>query len=250
MEVLGVDIGGSGIKGAIVETETGQLQTERFRLKTPQPATPQAVAATLKELVAHFEWQGLIGCGFPAVVQQGVAKTASNIDKDWIGTNAVELFGKQTGCNTFVANDADAAGLAEVTFGAGRNQPGVTIIITIGTGLGSGTFVDGILVPNTELGHFQMHGDIAERYASDAARKKYELSWKKWGGRFNEYLQEVETLFSPDLIILGGGASKKHEKFFEYLDTNARVVPAQLRNEAGIVGAALFAKYHQEGSLA
>ncbi len=247
MKILGVDIGGSGIKGAIIGTKTGALVTERHRIATPQPATPVTIAKTLKKLVTHFDWEGPIGCGFPAVIQNGVAKTASNIDDAWIGTNAAKVFSKKTGCPVFIVNDADAAGLAEVTFGAGKDRKGVIITITIGTGLGSGTFIDGKLVPNTEFGHFNLNGDIAEKYASDAARKRDGLSWKKWGRRFNEYLQALETFFWPDLIILGGGASKKHEKFFQYLETRAKIVPAQLRNEAGMVGAALFAeRAHRE----
>jgi polyphosphate glucokinase len=243
MEILGIDIGGSGIKGAPINIESGKLVAERRRIPTPDPSTPQNIANTISEIVAHFNWNGQIGCGFPAVVREGKIFTASNINKKWIGTNAKELFSKTTGCETAIINDADAAGVAEMEFGAGKNQNGVVFIITIGTGIGTALFSKGNLVRNTELGHLIMHDIIAERYASDATRKKEDLSWKKWARRFNEFLLEIERLFWPDLIILGGGASKKHEKFFHHLDTKTKVVAAHLRNEAGMIGAAMATKY-------
>ncbi|MCE2595160.1 ROK family protein [Motilimonas cestriensis] len=242
MQILGVDIGGSGIKGAIVDTQTGELVTERHRIATPQPATPEAVADTLKQLVDHFQWQGPIGCGFPATVVHGVAKTASNIDQSWINTDAAKLFATSTQCPCFVVNDADAAGMAEFTFGAGKDKSGVVVLITIGTGLGTAVFTNGQLLPNTELGHIMLEGMVAEHYTADSTRKKEELSWSKWGKRFNLYLQRLEFLLSPDCFILGGGASKKLEKFAEQLETNAEVIPAQSLNQAGIIGAALYAK--------
>jgi polyphosphate glucokinase len=241
-KILGVDIGGSGIKGAPVHTKKGILKKERHRILTPDPATPEAVAGVIKELVDHFSWKGPVGCGFPAVIQKGVAKTAANVDKSWIGTNVDELFTKVSGCPTFVVNDADAAGMAEVKFGAGRDCDGTILLITIGTGLGTVLFSKGKLVKNTELGHIILNGQDAEKYASDAARKNFNLSWEEWAGRFNEYLLYMESLFWPELIIIGGGASKKEKKFFQYLTVQAEVKPAELLNNAGIVGAALYAK--------
>lgn len=241
MDVLGIDIGGSGIKGAPVNTETGELLGERHRIATPSPSTPQAVARTVEKVVRHFEWRGAIGCGFPAVIRNGEARTASNIDKAWLGVDVTKLLSQQTGCEVTVLNDADAAGLAEMKFGVGRGRDGVVLLITIGTGLGSAVFTDGILVPNSEFGHIRIKGKIGEHYASDAVRKKKSMKWKKWGKRFNNYLQRVESLIWPDLIILGGGASKKLDKFEKYLSVGAEVKAAALLNEAGIVGAALSA---------
>jgi len=243
MEILGIDIGGSGIKGAPVNIETGKLVSERKRVPTPDPSSPENVATTLIDIVKHFNWTGLVGSGFPAVVNNGKIFTASNIDKKWIGTNASELFTKTTGCDFVVINDADAAGAAEMEFGAGRNNQGVVFVITVGTGIGTALFSKGCLVSSTELGHIIMNGMVAERYCSDAIRKKNDLSWKKWSKRFNEYLNEIERLFWPDLIIIGGGVSKKQTKFFHYLETKTKVVAAQLRNEAGIIGAAMATKY-------
>ena len=241
MEILGVDIGGSGIKVARVDLIKGVLVSERVRIATPQPSTPSAVAGALSEIVRELAWSGPIGCGFPAVVQGGVIRTAANVSKKWIGTNAEELFTSATGCQTLVVNDADAAGLAEMRFGAGRGRNGVVMMITIGTGLGTALFTEGQLLPNTELGHLYVKGMKAEHYASDALRKDKGLSWKKWGKRFNRVLHEYEALFWPDLFVLGGGASNKFEKFGQYLTVQAEVAPAQMLNEAGIVGAALAA---------
>lgn len=241
MEILGIDIGGSGIKGAVVDVTTGELLTERFRLPTPQPSRPEDVAAVVGEIARHFEWTGPIGCTFPAVIRNGVAYTAANVDKAWIGTDARRLFSQATGCPVTVINDADAAGIAEMVFGAGKDRPGVVIMLTIGTGIGSALFVDGHLAPNTELGHIEIDGVDAEEIASDRVRKEKDLSWKKWAKRLNKYLQRVEFLLSPDLLILGGGVSKKFEKFAPYLETQAPVVPAEMRNNAGIIGAALAA---------
>lgn len=246
MQILGVDIGGSGIKGAIVDTVSGELVTERHRIDTPQPATPEAVAAVLAQLVVHFNWKGLIGCGFPAAIQQGVARTAANISHAFIGTDINKLFSEATNCPCYNVNDADAAGMAEMHFGEGAGQSGVVLLITIGTGLGTAIFTHGKLVPNTELGHlFLENGLEAERYASDAARKIEDLGWKSWGNRFNTYLMTMEKLFWPDLIILGGGASKKFDKFKGQLLVEAPVKPAAFLNQAGIVGAALYAQQSQ-----
>jgi len=239
MDILGIDIGGSGIKGAVVNTLDGQLISERHRLETPQPATPQAVAQVVRQLVAQFEWKGPIGFGFPAVIQHGVARTAANIDKLWIGTDVRYLLHEATGCSVKVINDADAAGLAESTFGAGQGRTGLILVLTVGTGIGSALINDGVLIPNTELGHLRFKGGIAEHYASDAVRRKEDLAWDKWGGRLNQYLHYVSSLFYPDLIVLGGGVSKKFHKYQEQLDLTVPVVPASLLNQAGIVGAAL-----------
>jgi polyphosphate glucokinase len=243
MQILGVDIGGSGIKGAIVDTSTGEIVSERHRIETPQPATPEAVAPVLAKLARHFNWTGLIGCGFPAAIQHGVVRTASNISPSFIGINIDRLFSDATECPCFNLNDADAAGMAEIQFGEGANQSGVIILVTIGTGLGTALFTDGNLIPNTELGHIYLeNGKEAEYYASDAVRKVEDLNWKRWGKRFNYYLSSMEKLFWPDLILLGGGASKKFEKFKDQLTIEAPVKPAAFLNQAGIVGAALHAK--------
>lgn len=243
MRILGVDIGGTGIKGAIVDTVTGELVTERHRIDTPQPATPEAVAAVIAQLVGHFHWNGPVGCGFPAAIQHGVARTASNVSKSFIGTHIDKLFSEATNCPCYNVNDADAAGMAEMHFGEGAGQSGVVLLITIGTGLGTALFIDRKLLPNTELGHLYLENGIeAESYASDAARKIEDLGWKSWGKRFNTYLIMMEKLFWPDLIILGGGASKKFDKFKEQLTLEAPVKPAAFLNQAGIVGAALYAQ--------
>ncbi len=243
MQILGVDIGGSGIKGAIVDTDTGALLTERFRIETPQPVIPEAVAGSLVQLVEHFDWHGPIGCGFPAVIQHGIARTASNISPLFIGSPVDQLFTEATGCPCYCLNDADAAGMAEMRFGVGVDHQGVVLLITIGTGLGSVIFTQGQLLPNTELGHIYLaNGYKAEHYASDAVRKNEDLGWKRWGKRFNQYLLTMEALFWPDLIILGGGASKKFDKFEESLTIVTPVIPATFLNQAGIVGAALYAK--------
>lgn len=237
---LGIDIGGSGVKGAPVDTTKGELVAERFRLDTPQPATPDAVAATVAEVVRHFEWQGPIGLTVPGVVKRGVVHTAANIDKAWIGTDAAALFGTATGQTCHVLNDADAAGIAEMRFGAGKDRDGVVVMITLGTGIGFALFNDGVLLPNTELGHLQMNGRDAEDQASARVREDGDLSWKKWAETVDQYLDMIDHLLWPDLIIIGGGVSKKADKFFPHLNTRAELVPAALQNEAGIVGAALL----------
>ncbi len=242
MEILGIDIGGSGIKAAPVNLETGEFAADRKRIKTPQPSKPQAVAEVVGELVKHFDYSGPIGCTFPAIVHHGIIKTAANVDDDWIGTDAHALFHEVTGSPIRVLNDADAAGVAEMEIGAGKGQNGVVILLTLGTGIGSAIFVDGQLLPNTEFGHLPIRGKDAEHRASDKIRKDEDLSWKHWAKRLNEFLGQMEFFFSPDLFIIGGGVSKKHKKFFPYLKTNAEVVPAQLRNHAGIIGAAMAAK--------
>ena len=242
MQILGIDIGGSGIKGAPVDTATGALLAARLRIPTPVPSKPAALAKVVGDIAHQFNWQGPIGCGFPSVVRGGVTYSAANVHKKWIGADAAALFSEATGCPTFVVNDADAAGLAEMTFGVGRGRMGVVLLITIGTGLGSALFTDGHLVPNTELGHLQIRGMDAEQRASDAVRKRDKLSWKEWSARLNEYLQALESLLTPDLIILGGGVIKLQDKFLPRLKLQAEVLPAQYLNDAGIVGAALAAQ--------
>ena len=241
MQVLGIDIGGSGVKGAPVDTQAGALAGERHRIETPQPATPDAVVATVAQVAQHFKWRGPIGCGFPAAIRRGEVLTASNIDKSWIGVNAEQRITKATGCPTRVANDADVAGMGEMAFGAGKGNTGVVLVITLGTGIGTALFVNGVLLPNTELGHIELKGKDAESYAADSAREREALKWGEWAKRVDEYLLKMEALFWPDLIIVGGGVSKKHEKFFPHLTVKTKIVPAALRNEAGIVGAAALA---------
>ena len=242
MEILGIDVGGTGIKGAIVNIETGELVSKKHRIPTPEGAKPADVADVIAKIVTHFKWKGEVGCGFPAIINHGQVLTATNIHDSWKEVHADELFSKRTGLEFHIVNDADAAGLAAMTFGAGKDKKGTVIMITIGTGLGSGMFYDGILIPNIELGTAPFRKNMNfEQYAADSVRKRENLSYKKWGKRFNEFLNFVKFLASPDLIILGGGASKKIEKFQEELTVDVPVVPSQFENEAGIVGAAIAA---------
>jgi polyphosphate glucokinase len=244
MHILGIDIGGTGIKGAPVEIDTGILLAERYRLPTPDGAKPTPVADVVKNVAEQFDWHIQIGCGFPAVIRDGVAETAANISQKWIGTNVAQLFSEATHCPVYVVNDADAAGLAEVTFGVGKGVHGVVLMITIGTGLGSALFIDGKLVPNTELGHLEVECEEAESIASEVVRKEQDLSWKQWARNLDKYLNTLESLFSPNLIILGGGAVKKQHQFMPLLTVHTKVIPAELGNDAGIVGAALAARLY------
>jgi len=240
--VFGIDIGGTGIKGAPVDLENGKLLAERVKLDTPQPATPEAVAATVAELTTGFGWTGPAGITFPGVVVNGVVMTAANVDEHWIGTDARELFSKATGLSVEVINDADAAGLAEMKYGVGAGENGTVLMLTLGTGIGSALFIDGILVPNTEFGHIEIHGKDAEKRAAESAREGEGLTWGKWAGRVDHYLEHMERLLSPQLIIIGGGISRKSDKFLPLLTgLRARVVAATLQNDAGIVGAAMVA---------
>jgi polyphosphate glucokinase len=240
--VLGVDIGGTGIKAAPVDLDTGTLVSERVKLDTPHPSEPEAVAGVVSELVTRFSWTGAAGITFPGVVADGIIRTAANVDKSWIGTDAVKLFETATGLTVSVINDADAAGLAEMRFGAGVGQQGTVLMLTLGTGIGSALFIDGILVPNTEFGHIEIRGKEAEKRAAEIVREEHALSWDKWAGRVDEYLEHMETLLSPKLIIIGGGISRKSDKFLPLLTgLHAEVVPATLHNDAGIVGAAMAA---------
>jgi polyphosphate glucokinase len=242
VDVLGIDIGGSGIKGASVDVHSGELTGERYRIETPQPSKPEAVARVIAKLAKHFDWQGPMGCTFPGIVRQGVIHSTANVDDAWLGVDAMTLFEKETGCPVRVLNDADAAGVAEMEFGAGKHRMGVVIMLTFGTGIGSAIFVEGRLVPNTEFGHLPIRGKDAEHRAAARIRKEETLSWEEWAARVNEFLKQMEFFFSPDLFIIGGGVSKKQHKFLPYLDVQTEVVPAQLLNEAGIIGAALAAK--------
>jgi polyphosphate glucokinase len=239
---VGVDVGGSGIKGAPVDLGAGRFAAERVRLPTPLPATPDAVAGVVAEVLDRLGVDGGVGITLPAVIRDGVVETAANIDESWIGTPAVELFERATGRRVTVVNDADAAGMAEVRYGAGRARAGVVVMVTLGTGIGSALFVDGNLVPNTELGHLPLHhGEDAEDWAAASIRERDSLSWKQYARRLQQYLELVERLLWPRLIIVGGGVSKKADKFLPRLDLRTEVVPAQLYNDAGIVGAALLA---------
>ncbi len=239
MNRLGIDIGGTGIKGAPVDLAEGAFTEERVRIPTPDGGTPTAVAKVVAEIVASFDTTGPVGCTFPAVIADGVALTAANVDAAWIGTDARALFEDATGRRFVVINDADAAGVAEMEFGAGKGRDGVVLLLTLGTGIGSALFVDGRLVPNTELGHLEVRGKEAERRAAESVREDKDLGWKEWAERLDEVLVAIERLLWPDLIILGGGVSKKSDKFVPHLRTRAEVVPATLLNDAGIVGAAL-----------
>lgn len=241
MIVLGIDIGGSGIKGALVCTETGELKTERHKILTPQPATPEAVADTVIRIIDYFKWDGPVGCGFPAVVRSNIVCTATNIHFSWIGTNIKELFKGRIKNSIYFLNDADAAGIAEIEFGAGKGVAGTVVMVTVGTGVGTAVFANSELVTNTELGHILLKGRIAEKYISDKVRKRKKLSWKKWGKRFDVYLQRMNFLFSPTLFIVSGGISNKWDKFEKYLEVKSKVVPAKSLNFAGIIGSSVFA---------
>jgi polyphosphate glucokinase len=240
MHALGIDIGGTGIKAAPVDVATGKLLADRQKIATPRPALPDAIADVVKQLVTSFKWSGPVGVTFPGVVIDGVIRTAANLDPAWIGVDAAALFGKAAGDPVRVLNDADAAGIAEMTFGAGVGEEGTVLMLTFGTGIGSALFTKGILVPNTEFGHVEIHGEDAETRASEHAKELHDLSWGKWAGRVDEYLQHVEAVLAPDLIIVGGGVSKQSEKWVPRLTgISARIVPAALLNDAGIVGAAM-----------
>jgi polyphosphate glucokinase len=242
MQAFGIDIGGTGIKGATVDIATGKLLTERKKIPTPQPATPEAVTEVVRELAQSFNWTGVTGMTFPGVVVGGTIRSAANVDKAWIGTDAAELFGKALGSEISILNDADAAGLAEMTFGAGVAVRGTVLMLTFGTGVGSALFTDGVLVRNTELGHIEIRGKDAEKRASEHAKLEHEWGWKDWTERVSEYLQRIEALLAPDLIIVGGGISKESEKWVPLLSgVQAPIVPAKLLNDAGIVGAAMAA---------
>ena len=244
MNILGIDIGGTGIKGALVNVKTGELTAERFRIPTPQPARPNAVTDAVQEIAAHFNYRGPVGVTFPAIVKKGVIFSAANVDESWLDVDAAKLFSKHLKGPVTVVNDADAAGIAEMRFGAGLGRHGTVIMLTFGTGIGSAVFCEGVLLPNTEFGHLRIRGKEAERRASERVREDKGLSLKKWSKLVSEYLAELERLFSPELFIIGGGISKKAEKFLPYLTAKTKVLieSAQMRNDAGIIGAACLAK--------
>ncbi|MFJ7202056.1 polyphosphate--glucose phosphotransferase [Streptomyces sp. NPDC098789] len=244
MQIFGVDIGGSGIKGAPVDLDRGDLAQERHKVLTPHPATPDGVADCVAEVVRNFDWKGPVGVTFPGVVTGGITRSAANVDKGWVGLDAAGLLSERLGgLPVTVLNDADAAGVAEMTYGAGRGRGGTVILLTLGTGIGSALFTDGHLVANSELGHLELRGHDAETRASVKAKEDGDLSWERWAHRLQRYLAHVEMLFSPDLFILGGGVSRKPEKFLPLIEgIRAEIVPATLRNNAGIVGAAMAAR--------
>jgi len=239
-KILGIDVGATGIKGAIVDIDKGELITERIKYPTPKPAIPQAMTDVMKQLISDFDWKGNpVGIGFPAIVKEGIALSASNIDDSWLNFPIVGFLNKKLKCPVNVVNDADAAGLAEKRFGGGTEKNGLVILLTLGTGIGSAIFYNGLLLPNTELGHLKWGDSITERYASNSARESKELSYKTWGRELNQVLNHIEFILAPDHFIIGGGISKKFHKFSEFLNTNATIEPAKMLNNAGIVGAAL-----------
>lgn len=241
---FGIDIGGTGTKGAPVDLDTGALAGDRTRFDTPEKSTPEALADVCQKIIDAFPdapQPPVTGVAIPAVVQRGVARSAANIDKSWIDTDVDALFTERLGREVHVVNDADAAGFAEAKYGAARGRDGVIMVITLGTGIGSALIIDGKLVPNTELGHLEFKGDEAEHYAATSAREREELSWESWAERLQEYFSHLERLFSPDLFIVGGGVSKNHERFLPLLSLRTPIIPAELRNNAGIIGAAALA---------
>lgn len=245
MQIMGVDIGGTGIKGAPVDLDRGDLARERHKVLTPQPATPDGVAGCVAEVVRAFSWEGPVGVTFPGVVTGGIIRSAANMDRSWVGADAAALLSRELGGPPVtVLNDADAAGVAEMTYGAGRGRGGTVILLTLGTGIGSAVFTDGRLVPNTELGHLELKGHDAETRASVKAKEDEGLTWERWAHRVQKYLAHVEMLFSPDLFIIGGGVSRKPEKFLPLIEgIRAEILPAELQNNAGIVGAAMAARH-------
>ena len=242
MAILGIDIGGSGVKGAPVDTVAGELLEERHRVPTPQPSDVSAVIDAVAEVAGQFPGYERVGVTFPGVVVDGVTRTAANVDKSWLDAPAAQLFADRLGAPVTVLNDADAAGMAEVAFGAGRDQRGLIMMLTFGTGIGSALFLDGTLIPNTEFGHLELDGHDAEVRAADRAREAEDLSWEQWAVRVQDYLRHVEMLLSPRLFIIGGGVSKKSDKFFPLIDIKTPLVPATLLNNAGIIGAAVTAQ--------
>ena len=241
MNVLGIDIGGSALKGAPVNIKTGKLLAEKHRIDTPTALAPQQMALAIKELAAHFKWKGPIGIGFPGVIHDNVIRTSANLHKDFIGLDAGKLFSKVAGVKVNLVNDADAAGIAEARYGAGKDKKGAVLMLTFGTGVGSALFLDGVLYPNSEFGHLKMHGQSAEKFVSGSAKTRLKLTYKQWAKDVSDYLVQLETVLWPELIIVGGGISADHEKWFKHLKIRTPIVPATFLNEAGIVGAALSA---------
>lgn len=251
--IFGIDIGGTGIKAALVDPYKGKLLMKPIRLATPQPSTVKAILSLIDDLIDRLKWQGPIGCGFPGIIKDGIVYSAANLTSDWIGVNLALQIKKLSRGTVKIINDADAAAIAEMHFGAGKDRNrhggGVVLLITLGTGVGSALFVDGHLVPNTEFGHIEMDGVDAEKLTATVIREQEQLSWNVWGGRVNRYLQLMEKLLSPNCIIIGGGVSESPEKFFSYLDLNTEIIPAKMGNDAGIIGAALAIKKLSEDNL-
>ncbi len=245
-----IDIGGSGIKGAPVDLAGGVLAAERLKLATPHPSTPAAVAATVAEIVRHFGWDGPVGCTFPAVVTRGVARTAANVDKSWVGTDIAAVVGDAIGRPVLAVNDADAAGVAEATFGAAKGRDGLVVLTTLGTGIGTALIFGGELIPNSELGHIEVKGVDAETRASANAREINGLSWERWAGRLQAFYERLENYLWPDLFVVGGGVSRRADKFLPLLDLRTPIVAAGLRNDAGIIGAAMLAARAHAGAPA
>ncbi len=244
--ILGVDIGGTAIKAAIVDPHSGKLLSDFLRIPTPKPATPKAIATALKSIVDSLNWQGVIGCGFPATVQNGTVLTASNIDPTWIQVDAENLFSQTTGCSCFIVNDADAAGIAEMALGVGQQLSGLTLLLTLGTGIGSALFINQQLWQNTELGHVKFQDTIAEKYCAESTRIREQLSWESWGMRLNEYLLHLEFVLHPDTIIIGGGVAESLNEYRQFLTIQATILPAANLNQAGIIGAAIYAARKQQ----
>jgi polyphosphate glucokinase len=241
VKALGIDIGGSGVKGAVVNLKKGVFATDRLRIETPQPATPEAVSEVVAQIVDHFDWQGPVGVTFPGVVTTGTIQTAANLAPGWIGLDGHRVFSAATGCDCTVLNDADAAGLAEVAYGGDASDEGLVILLTLGTGIGSAVIHHGELVPNSELGHLPLNGGSAEKYAASSVREALELSYEDWAGRVSEYMQLVETLLWPDQFLVGGGISKHADEWLPMVKCRTPIAPAHLLNKAGIIGAALQA---------
>ncbi|MGB0102290.1 MAG: ROK family protein [Nocardioides sp.] len=249
MKYLGIDIGGTGVKGAVVDTKKGVFVTDRLRITTPHPATPDAVAEVVGKIAKHFDWDGRIGCTFPGVIMHGTCHSAANLDKQWIGVDVSAVLSEATGgLHVTVMNDADAAGVAEQAFGSAKHADGLVVLLTLGTGIGCALLNRGVLVPNMELGHLPLNGMDAEHYAAESAREREDLTWEAWAGRLSEYFQMLENLVWPDLFVLGGGVSKHPEPWMPLIRCRTEVVPARLRNKAGIIGAALYAhQLHKAG---
>jgi polyphosphate glucokinase len=242
MKTLGIDIGGSGIKGAIVDTKTGELLTERHRIETPKPATPEAIATVVKEMVAHFNWKKAVGCSFPTTIVNGKCIHSGNLSEEWLNVKVDKLFKKECKLPFYISNDADLAGVAEINLGAGKNEKGVVIVITIGTGIGSGLFYNGKLIPNLEVGKMlHTNGQIIEFHTADSVRKREELTLENWAKRLDTLLEYMRIVYSPNLIVLGGGISKKFDNFKKHLTTDVPIKVAEFKNNAGIIGAAMFA---------
>ena len=248
MEILGIDIGGSSLKGAIVDLDTGKIKSRTHRIPTPKSREPEETAAAVRSMVDHFNYKGRVGCGFPTIIKKGICKDEGNLSKKWVGVDVDALFEKTTGLSFTVINDADAAGLAEVKFGAGKNEEGFILMITVGTGLGSGAYLHGELIPNFELGQIPYKEfEKIEDWAASSIKTAENLSYEEWGDRFNTFLNHIQKILNPDAILIGGGISKDWNKFKDYLKVDTKVAPAELRNSSGIIGAALAAKNKYAG---